>query len=65
MKKQILKLGKTLNKSEQKSINGGLNCGSVVCFGMPMPGCGTCEEFFALPSACQMRVMVHVDCFPQ
>jgi len=28
MKKSILKLGKTLSKTEQKNINGGLLCGS-------------------------------------
>ena len=32
MKKQILNLGKALNKAEQKSINGGF--GSSYCFGI-------------------------------
>ena len=64
MKKQILKFGKALNKAEQRSIHGGGNCGPIGCFGIPLPGCGTCEQFFELSQTCQMQVMVHADCFP-
>ena len=62
MKKQILNLGKALNKEEQKSICGGVNCGPVMCFGVPFPGCGTCEDYHALPTECKSRVLVHSDC---
>ncbi|MFY7670383.1 hypothetical protein ACOSP6_04795 [Tenacibaculum sp. MEBiC06402] len=52
MKKSILKLGKTLEKSEQKQINGGASCPTypasrcLACGGYPLSnGCclGTME----------------------
>ena len=50
MKKQILNLGKNLNKVEQKSINGGNNeCGDFFTLhlcktqGICPPGCGPFE----------------------
>ncbi len=48
MKKQILNLGKALNKKEQQSINGGEN-GVVCCNWCPD---GTCNSWAASLRAC-------------
>jgi hypothetical protein len=62
MKKSILTYGKALNKTELHRINGGV--GSTICYGpIGLAGCGTCEEYHALPPACQARVLVSIDCF--
>lgn len=70
MKKSILKLGEKLNKSIQKSINGGQYSycpPSPTCYGVfdtPLgSNCGTCEQYHALPFECKMRVKVSVYCF--
>jgi hypothetical protein len=57
MKKQILNLGKALNKAEQRSINGGqgLTCAEIVC-----PSCTICfqgfetENAYCIPDPTQM-----------
>ena len=63
MKKSILNLGKTLNKTEQKLINGGVvNCPDMSCYyGTPIRGdsapyCGTCSDFYSLPLECQYQL---------
>ncbi|CAL2060357.1 hypothetical protein [Tenacibaculum sp. 190524A05c] len=57
MKKSILNLGKSLNKVEQKQINGGFNCPTypaercLACGGGPLPnGCclGSMETHYCL-----------------
>ncbi|MGG8497129.1 hypothetical protein ACQY1Q_11980 [Tenacibaculum sp. TC6] len=57
MKKQILDLGKTLNREEQKQINGGFSCPTydashcILCGGHPLSnGCclGTKETHMCL-----------------
>ena len=64
MKKSILNLGIVLNKADQKTINGGMNCpSSPICYGINIMQCGTCAEYHALPRDCKMRVLVSVDCF--
>ncbi|CAL2104710.1 conserved protein of unknown function [Tenacibaculum sp. 190130A14a] len=63
MKKSILNLGKALNKAEQKQVNGGSSCPGPICYGIPGMGCGTCEQYHALPDNCKMRVLVSVNCF--
>jgi len=43
--KNLLNIGKALNKSEQKAINGGFDdsCGILVCFNASTEGC-TCYD---------------------
>ncbi|CAL2104059.1 hypothetical protein [Tenacibaculum sp. 190130A14a] len=63
MKKSILNLGKSLSKENQKQINGGsIGCPGPGCYGIPGMGCGTCQDYHALPFACKSRVFVHADC---
>ncbi|MEO9571163.1 MAG: hypothetical protein ABJH82_12540 [Polaribacter sp.] len=59
MKKQILNLGKALNKAEQKSINGGDCFTPYLCYGEanPLVTCGTCEEYNQLSQYCKSRVI--------
>jgi hypothetical protein len=69
MKKQILNLGKALNKVEQKQISGGVSsCDTYSgpsCYGrISGMRCGTCEAYHALPNEHKMCVFVSVDCFP-
>ena len=60
MKKQILNLGKALNKAEQKEINGGtaLWCGQCVCVGGMWPivvhSCGTSQRSACLNACDEM-----------
>ncbi|TCI91833.1 hypothetical protein [Tenacibaculum sp. M341] len=65
MKKTILNLGKSLNKTEQRSINGGNTCASYpICYGITSIGtvqCASCEEYYNLPSHCQNQVFT--SCF--
>jgi hypothetical protein len=64
MKKQVLNLGKALNKAEQKLIYGGWGpgCSGPQCYG-PVPGCGTCEEYDMLPpSECKFMALLHIVC---
>ncbi|TYQ00340.1 hypothetical protein C7447_101952 [Tenacibaculum adriaticum] len=66
MKKQILNLGKALNKAEQKQVNGeGSVCDYYIenglCFG-PVPGCVPCSQLHAYPDAISC-VFIHSDCF--
>ncbi|KAB1151713.1 hypothetical protein F7018_18055 [Tenacibaculum aiptasiae] len=63
MKKSILNVGKALNKTEQKKINGGFGCPGPFCYGVSGMGCGTCSQYHALPSSCKGKVLVHADCF--
>ncbi|CAM1350251.1 hypothetical protein [Tenacibaculum crassostreae] len=62
MKKSILNLGNTLNKAEQKLINGGLNqCDTYT--GPNYYDENNCEAFHALPSYHQNCARVHHLCF--
>ncbi|PKH50667.1 hypothetical protein CXF68_08145 [Tenacibaculum sp. Bg11-29] len=59
MKKQILNLGKTLNRVEQKEINGGFGCTQFpisLCFG-PIPGCLPCNQIQNYPGADRCVIM--------
>ncbi|MCF2875518.1 MULTISPECIES: hypothetical protein [unclassified Tenacibaculum] len=65
MKKTILNLGKSLNKIEQKRINGGgfVDCNQFprsLCFG-PVPGCLPCDQLINYPGAMGC-VRVHIGC---
>lgn len=61
MKKTILNLGKSLNKTEQKTINGGNSCSTYS--GPIYYDQNNCEAFHALPLYHQHCAMVHVLCF--
>lgn len=65
MKKSILNLGKALNKTEQKKINGGSVCDYYIenglCFG-PVAGCLSCNQIEGYPGAVGC-VRIHFDCF--
>ncbi|CAM1350243.1 hypothetical protein [Tenacibaculum crassostreae] len=64
MKKSILNLGKALDKTQQKKINGGVGCDQFprsLCFG-PVPGCLSCEQLVNYPGAIGC-VRIHSDCF--
>ncbi|MEM6718743.1 MAG: hypothetical protein AAF611_05500 [Bacteroidota bacterium] len=67
MLQKILKIDgvSSLDKSTQKRIVGGNPCANYsgpFCFGVGLSGCGTCEEFQALPANFQMCVLVGFDC---
>ncbi|WP_299887369.1 hypothetical protein [uncultured Lacinutrix sp.] len=65
MKKQILNLGKALNKVEQKQINGGSACAYYhqynLCFG-PVPGCLPCGRMDDYPGASTCGLLTHASC---
>ncbi|WP_272151306.1 hypothetical protein [Tenacibaculum aiptasiae] len=67
MKKSILKLGKALNKTEQKKVNGGSPCDYYInnglCFG-PVPGCLPCGQMSGYPGASRC-VLVHASCMDE
>ena len=72
MKKSIVNLGKTLNKLEQKQINGGdESCPPIGCYysddplSTPATLCGTCQDYHNLPQACKGKVLVSHECFPR
>ncbi|MCT4699671.1 hypothetical protein [Tenacibaculum haliotis] len=63
MKKSILNLGKALNKTQQKQINGGFDCSQFpfgICFG-PVPGCLPCNQMQNYPGASRCALM-HTSC---
>jgi len=65
MKKSILNLGKALNKSEQKKVNGGYgncpqNCeyfSDTVISSSFLTSCGRCSEYYQLPTSCRMNYL--------
>ena len=66
MLKNLSNIGKSLNKSEQKAINGGCPPGGGnVCSGYTGPIVVTCEQYYNLPPQFTFCVLVSVDCFPQ
>ena len=67
MLKSILQINgiTPLDKSQQKNIVGGNPCSNYsgpFCFGIGLPGCGTCEDYNALPANFQGCVLVGFDC---
>ncbi|MGG6231625.1 hypothetical protein [Tenacibaculum sp. SDUM215027] len=66
MKKSILSLGKALDKTNQKQINGGSSsCNTYSgppCYGISNGVCGTCSQYQALPQEHKSCVLVHADC---
>ena len=63
MKNSILNLGKTLNKTQQKTINGGAHpCDTYS--GPNYYDQNSCDAFHALPPQHQICARVHVLCFP-
>jgi len=42
--KNLLNLGKALNKAEQKQINGGCPANDCVIFGLDREECNTCQQ---------------------
>ena len=62
--KQLVNLGKVLNKKAQREISGGCSCGGNPCDNYNGPIRVTCEQYFNLPPQFQMCVMVSVECFP-
>ncbi|WP_428742081.1 hypothetical protein [Tenacibaculum sp.] len=67
MKKQILNLGKALNKANQKQIIGGSfsSCDTYsgpICYGIRNGVCGSCADYNALPPEYKMCALVHSDC---
>ena len=70
MKKSILNLGKSLNKRQQKIINGGnQSCPPRGCYysdeplNTPATLCGTCQDYHNLTQECQNMTLVNYDCF--
>ena len=61
MKRSILNLGKALQKTEQKMINGGDSSCFIpyLCYGAPndFVPCGTCSQYHQLPQHCQRMVI--------
>jgi len=67
MLQNILKINgvSQLDKTQQKRITGGNPCSNYsgpICFGVALPGCGTCEDFQALPPDVQICVLSSADC---
>jgi hypothetical protein len=66
MKNEILNLGKVLNKSEQKNINGGDNCNfyekNNLCFATDDPHCIPCNQINNYPDA-QNCHNIDYNCF--
>ncbi|TSE06055.1 hypothetical protein [Aquimarina algiphila] len=59
MKKKLLNFGKSLNRAQQRKINGG-----GPCSGYTGPIVVSCSEYEALPPEYKFCVMVSVECFP-
>lgn len=68
MKKQILNLGITLSKNDQKKINGGgaPDCSTYSgpnCYSYEQSQCGSCKEYHALPEEHKLCAIADYSCF--
>ena len=52
-----------LDKTAQKRIIGGSACGyyTQLCYG-PVPGCSSCNQYYAIPEEYRHCSRVHKDC---